>query len=101
MKRSKQMTRRKVLSIMAAAAAAALTDGRCRAESEMHPLRFAVSAETLAGANLTDARAAYKVWLREIYGQLGNAIAEPVPEVFIASKIWFGVSARGRSTVTE
>lgn len=52
----------------------------------MHPLRFAVSAETLAGANLTDARAAYKVWLREIYGQLGNAIAEPVPEVFIASE---------------
>jgi ABC-type phosphate/phosphonate transport system substrate-binding protein len=86
MERSKQMTRRQVLSIMAAAAAVALTDGRCRAESEMHPLCFAVSAETLAGANLNDARAAYKIWLREIYGQLGNYTAEPVPDVFIASE---------------
>ena len=80
------MTRRQVLAIMAATAASALTNGRCRGESEARPLRFAVSEETLAGANLNDARAAYKIWLREIYGQLGSFTATPVPEVFIASE---------------
>ena len=82
----KQMTRRRYLALMAGAAAGALTPGYCIGENGKLVLRLAVSAETLAGANLNDARAAYKIWLREIYGQVGDAIAQPVPDVFIASE---------------
>jgi ABC-type phosphate/phosphonate transport system substrate-binding protein len=49
-------------------------------------LRVALSAETLGGANLNDARTAYKVWLHEIYSQFGNRIAETVPGVFVTSE---------------
>ena len=82
---AKQITRRHYLSLMVGTAVAALTPEYCNAENGRTILRVAVSAETLAGANLNDARAAYRVWLREVRGQLGDAIAEPVPEIFIAS----------------
>ena len=81
-----QMTRRQCMAMMAGAAAAALTPRFCIGEDARPVLRLAVSAETLAGANLNDARAAYKVWVRELNGQLGYVIAEPVSEVFIASE---------------
>jgi len=82
----KQITRRQYLSLMAGTVAAALAPGYCNAENGKTVLRLAVSAETLAGANLNDARTAYRVWLREVYGQLGDASAQPVPEIFIASE---------------
>jgi phosphonate transport system substrate-binding protein len=71
---------------MAGAAAATLAPGRCLSESEKITLRLAVSVETLAGSNVNDARAAYRVWLNEVRGQLGDAIAVPVPEIFIPSE---------------
>ena len=81
-----RMTRRQCLALLAGTAAAALAPEYCSGENGKTVLRVAISAETLAGANLNDARTAYKVWLREVYGQLGNAIAQPVPDVFIASE---------------
>jgi phosphonate transport system substrate-binding protein len=82
----KQMTRRQYLSLMVGTAAAALAPGYCIGENAGPALHLAVSVETLAGANPDDARAAYTVWVRELHGQLGSVIAEPVPGIFIPSE---------------
>jgi phosphonate transport system substrate-binding protein len=84
--KGKQMTRRHCMGMMAAAATSLLAPRYCDGEKERPVLRLAVSAETLAGANLNDARTAYKVWLREIHAEFGYVTAEPVPEVFINSE---------------
>jgi hypothetical protein len=72
--------------MMAGTVAATLARGRCLGENGRATLRLAVSVETLAGANVNDARAAYRVWLGEVRGQLGIAAAEPVPGIFIPSE---------------
>jgi hypothetical protein len=82
----RQMTRRQYLFLMAGTAASALAPGYCNAEDGKPVLRLAISQETLAGANINDARTAYKVWLREVKEQFGYVTAEPVPEIFIASE---------------
>jgi len=82
----KQMTRRKCLAMMAGAAAATLAPGLCWSENGGVVLRLAISVETLAGANVNDARAAYQVWLHEVHGNLSFVSVEPVPEVFIPSE---------------
>ena len=82
----RQMTRRQYLTLMAGTAVAALAPMKLRGENGRSVLRLAVSAETLAGANVNDARAAYKVWLREVRGQLGYDNAEAVPDIFIPSE---------------
>lgn len=81
----REMTRRQYLSLMVGTAAAALAPGYCYGQNRTQPLRLAVSTDTLAGANVADARAAYKVWLNEIHKQWGYSTAEAVPEVFIPS----------------
>ena len=80
------MTRREYLAMMAGAAAIALTPGICRGENGRPVPRVAISVETLAGANVNDARAAYKVWLSEVSRQYGTQTAVVVPEVFIPSE---------------
>lgn len=82
----KQMTRREYLATMTAVAAALLEPGFCRSEAARAVLRLAISVETLAGANVNDARAAYRVWLREVAHQYGTQTAEPVPDIFIPSE---------------
>jgi phosphonate transport system substrate-binding protein len=67
-------------------AAATLDAGLCRAANASAALRLAISVETLAGANVNDARAAYRVWLREVADQYATQTAEPVPEIFIPSE---------------
>jgi ABC-type phosphate/phosphonate transport system substrate-binding protein len=52
---------------------------------EERGLRIGVSAETLAGSNLNDARAAYKVWGQELKKALGLSGTELLPDVFIPS----------------
>jgi phosphonate transport system substrate-binding protein len=47
---------------------------------------MAVSTDTLAGANVNDARAAYKVWTSEVTRQAPLTIAEIVPEIFLPSE---------------
>jgi len=82
----KSMTRRESLAMMAGAAAATLTPGLCWSENGKVALRLAISDQTLAGANVSDARAAYRVWLGEVRGALGVVTAEPVPDIFIPSE---------------
>jgi len=80
-----RVTRRQCLTLLAGAAATTLTPGFCRAESEKRLLRLAVSADTLAGANLADARTAYQVWIDTAFHQFGQATADVVPGIFLAS----------------
>ena len=81
-----RMTRRQCLALLAGAGTAALAPEFCRAGNDIKLLRVAVSVETLAGANINDARAAYLVWISEITHQFGHSTAEPVPGVFIPSQ---------------
>jgi len=81
-----RMTRRQCLVLLAGAGTAALAPEFCRAENEIKLLRVGVSTETLAGANINDARAAYQVWISEITLEFGHRTAETVPGVFISSQ---------------
>jgi ABC-type phosphate/phosphonate transport system substrate-binding protein len=82
---NKKLNRRQCLTLLAAASAATLTPGFSRGENGRKILRVAVSTETLAGTNINDARAAYRVWINEISRLHGLATAEPVADVFIPS----------------
>jgi len=81
-----RITRRKYLALMAAATASALAPSFCHSENSGTPLRVAISAETLAGANINDARAAYRIWLAQVALQYGIQAAVAVPDVFIPSE---------------
>jgi hypothetical protein len=48
-------------------------------------LRVGVSLETLSGANVTDARGAYKVWSQEVINRLSLKAVELVPGIFVPS----------------
>lgn len=76
------ITRRRCLAVTAAAA---LAPGWSQCESDRAVLIVAISVETLAGANLSDARAAYRVWLQEVTRENGSRTAETVPDIFIPS----------------
>jgi hypothetical protein len=75
---------------MAAAATTTQTPRFCWGANERKILRVAVSTETIIGANINDARAAYRVWINEYLVQVAQVVAETVPEVFISSDdlIW-------------
>jgi ABC-type phosphate/phosphonate transport system substrate-binding protein len=47
---------------------------------------MAISTATMAGANINDARAAYKVWLGQAAQYYGRRTAVVVPDIFIPSK---------------
>lgn len=80
------VTRRKCLHLMAGAATVILRPQLCLAEKAQRVLTAAISIDTLAGANVNDARAAYKVWIREVTRQLPSGIAQMDPEIFISSE---------------
>ena len=78
------ITRRKFASALAAmTAGTAFGGGMLRAERP--PLRIAVSMDTLAGVNVTDARAAYRVWGEEIAKILLLRHTELLNQVFVPS----------------
>jgi ABC-type phosphate/phosphonate transport system substrate-binding protein len=85
-RRKKQLTRRECLALIAAATAAAGARGLCWAGVDKNLLRVAVSVETVTGANINDARAAYRVWINEVSRQTGHIVADVVPDVFIPSE---------------
>jgi ABC-type phosphate/phosphonate transport system substrate-binding protein len=70
---------------MAGAAAAAIAPAHCLGEDNNSLLHVAISTDTLAGANVSDARAAYAVWIKEVTGHMGTLRAEIVPEIFLPS----------------
>ncbi len=49
------------------------------------PFRIGLSIDTLAGTNVNDARAAYRVWSQEIAHGLDLTHSEIIPEIFIPS----------------
>jgi ABC-type phosphate/phosphonate transport system substrate-binding protein len=84
--RRKLLTRRECVATLAATAATALAPPYTFSQSERNILLVAISIETLAGANVNDARAAYRVWLREVASAYGKRTAETVSEIFIPSE---------------
>ena len=78
-----RFTRRKMMSLMAGGFAASLAPRSVFADDGL--VTVAVSAETLAGANINDARAAYRVWTEEVTRQLGSVRAVVNPQIFLPS----------------
>ena len=81
--------------MMAGAAVAALAPELSWSENGRAALRLAISEETLAGANVNDARAAYRVWLGEVQNALAVVNAQPVPDIFIPSGELIGDVRKG------
>jgi ABC-type phosphate/phosphonate transport system substrate-binding protein len=81
-----RITRRQCLGLIAGAAAASLAPALCRAENDSKLLRVAISAETLAGANINDARAAYLLWIDAVSREFGHSTAVTVPGLFIPTE---------------
>jgi ABC-type phosphate/phosphonate transport system substrate-binding protein len=79
-------TRRQFSVWLAGLAAAALLPKPGSGQNPGRLLRVAVSVETLAGANVNDARAAYRVWSREVTSSLGITSVELVPDIFLPSE---------------
>jgi hypothetical protein len=82
----KQMNRRQCLTTLVAATAVALAPRLCMSERDRAILRMAISVETLIGANINDARAAYRVWIDRAFHQNGQTNVEFDPEIFIPSE---------------
>jgi ABC-type phosphate/phosphonate transport system substrate-binding protein len=80
------MTRRQFTTWLAAAASCVSLARIGMSQTSGRPLRVAISVETLAGANVNDARAAYQIWSHEIINILGLRRAELIPEAFISSE---------------
>ena len=70
----KQFTRRRCLALMASAAAATRISAFCWGENDWRILRVAVSTETIAGTNIDDARAAYKVRINDYLINVGQTV---------------------------
>jgi len=79
------MTRRDALRKISAAVGLAMMHSAMPVRAESRPFRVALSMETLAGANVNDARAAYRVWAQEVARGLEMSHSEIIPEVFIPS----------------
>ncbi|HUB31034.1 MAG TPA: PhnD/SsuA/transferrin family substrate-binding protein [Terracidiphilus sp.] len=79
------ITRRQFMRSVTAAAALAAASAARRMRAESRPFRVALSVETLAGANVNDARAAYRVWADEVARGLNMYHSEIIPEIFIPS----------------
>lgn len=79
------VTRRHCVALVTGAVAAALAPRSFPADRAPHILNVAISIDTLAGANVSDARAAYKIWIREVTRQLPSPIAQMDPEIFLPS----------------
>lgn len=80
-----RISRRECLTRLTAITAGILTVDISMRADDRQPLRLAISTETLAGANINDARAAYLVWLHEVSRQYSIQTAKAVPEVFLRS----------------
>ena len=89
------ITRRQCLTFVAGAVAAAIAPRLCIGEDGGPLLHVAVSTDTLAGANINDARAAYTVWIREVTKHMGKMRAVVAPEIFIPSEQLLTAVRRG------
>ena len=81
-----EITRRQCLAAILGAAAATIAPKVCIGERDGGNLRLAISVETLIGANISDARAAYRVWIQQAFRQVGQSNVEIDPEIFLSSE---------------
>lgn len=58
---------------------------RAQSAGRLRRFRVGMSMDTLAGANVNDARAAYRVWADEIAHNLDLDQTEMIPEIFVPS----------------
>lgn len=79
------ITRRQFATGLAGLTAGAALACARTCSAERQPIRVAVSLDTLAGANVNDARAAYRVWGEEIAKTLVLRHAEMLDQVFFPS----------------
>jgi ABC-type phosphate/phosphonate transport system substrate-binding protein len=79
------MTWRQFATWLAGAAAVASLARIGMGQTPARPMRVGVSLETLSGANVNDARAAYKVWTQEILNNLSVKAVELIPGIFLPS----------------
>ncbi|MFP5229873.1 MAG: PhnD/SsuA/transferrin family substrate-binding protein [Acidobacteriota bacterium] len=80
---ARSLTRRHLLQLMAGGLAASLSPRTVLADSGM--VTVAISADTLGGANINDARAAYRIWTQEVTRHLGAVRAVVNPQIFLPS----------------
>jgi ABC-type phosphate/phosphonate transport system substrate-binding protein len=80
-----EITRRQFTTWLAAAASCVSLARVGMGQTPSRLLRVGVSVETLSGANVTDARGAYKVWAQEVINRLSLKTVELVPGIFISS----------------
>jgi phosphonate transport system substrate-binding protein len=81
------MTRRQFSRWLAGMAAGVACARHGFAQTPTPPsLLVAVSEATLAGANVNDARAAYRVWIQQVTASLGITSIRPIPEIFVPSE---------------
>jgi ABC-type phosphate/phosphonate transport system substrate-binding protein len=79
------MTRRQFATLLAYLTAGTALS-RLHAEQKDEPMTWVgVSADTLAGANLNDARAALRVWQQELQRTLGLKRTDFIPDIFVPS----------------
>jgi ABC-type phosphate/phosphonate transport system substrate-binding protein len=71
---------------MSGAAVAMSLPKLVHAEMPASILNLAMSIDTLAGANVNDARAAYRLWINVIIRQFALTCVQPVPDIFIPSE---------------
>ncbi len=79
------ITRRQFAAGLAGISAGVAVCGPRVAWADSPPFRFAVSMETLAGANVIDARAAYRVWVGTLAKAVGMQHMALDPEIFLPS----------------
>lgn len=89
------ITRRQFMTRIAALAAG-VSIRPAKARPEGPPIRVAVSMDTLAGVNVNDARAAYRVWGDEIARTLAMRHSEMLSQVFIPSAELLQMIREGR-----
>jgi len=79
-----RLTRRRVLGLIAGGAAVSLMPRSVFAEDGL--VTVAISSETLGGANVNDARAAYTVWIQEVTRHIGSIHVTINPQIFLPSE---------------
>lgn len=75
------------MTLFVGAAAATLMPARSCAEEGKIILRVALSTDTLAGANINDARAAYRLWINDLpQGDKESTVVEAISDLFLPSE---------------
>lgn len=79
-----RISRRRLLAMVTSLAAATMPPRLVARDASL--LRMAISVETLVGANISDARAAYRVWIRQVSQKATQVNVEVDPQIFIPSE---------------